>query len=76
MNSALEIRKYHLMERLMVISDDAIIEKLEAVIYFENASDLSSKEMISRMEISEQQIEEGIVVDHSEVKERLSRWLK
>ena len=76
MNSALDIRKYHLMERLMNISDDAIIKKLEAVIYFENTSDLSSKEMMGRVNISEQQIEDGIVVTHSKAKERLGKWLK
>lgn len=74
MDTSIELKKYHIMEYLMNISDLKLLEKVEKVIT-ESAS-LSKKEMLKGASIAEKQLADGDFKTNEQAKERLSKWIK
>lgn len=74
MDPSIELKKYHIMEYLMNISDLKVLEKVEKIIT--ESGNLSKKEMLERASIAEQQLVDGDVKTHEQAKERLSKWIK
>jgi len=74
MDSSLELKKFHIMENLMNVSDLKLLEKVEKLIT--ESGNLSKKEMIQRASIAEQQLADGKVKTNEQAKERLSKWMK
>ncbi len=74
MDSSLELKKFHIMEYLMNVSDLKLLEKVEKLIT--ESGNLSKKEMIQRASIAEQQLADGKVKTNEQAKERLSKWMK
>lgn len=74
MDSSVELKKYHIMEYLMNISDLNLLEKVEKMIT--ESGSISKKEMLKRASIAEKQLEEGNFKTNEQAKERLSKWIK
>ena len=74
MDSSVELKKYHIMEYLMNISDLKLLEKVEKMIT--ESGSLTKKEMLKRASIAEQQLVEGNFKTNEQAKERLSKWIK
>ena len=74
MNTSVELKKYHIMEYLMNISDINLLDKVEKMII--DSGELSQKEMNKRALIAEKQWETGEYKTNDQVKERLSKWIK
>lgn len=65
----LETRKYHLIEQVMLL-DERQLEKLENFLSQEAASELSAS-----LDRALQQVKEGKVTPHDEVRKRYEKWL-
>lgn len=74
MDTSLELKKYHIMEYLMNISDLKLLEKVEKLIV--SSQSISKKEMLKRAAIAEDQLKEGNYKTHDQAKERLSKWIE
>ena len=74
MDTSVELKKYHIMEYLMNISDLKLLEKVEKMIT--ESSSLSKKEMLKRASIAEQQLANGNYKTNEQAKERLAKWIK
>lgn len=74
MDASVELKKYHIMEYLMNVSDLKLLEKVEKLIT-ENGN-ITRKEMLTRAAIAEQQFNEGNFKTNEQAKERLSKWVK
>jgi ElaB/YqjD/DUF883 family membrane-anchored ribosome-binding protein len=74
MDTSVELKKYHIMEYLMNISDLKLLEKVEKMIT--ESGSLSKKEMLKRAAIAEQQLADGNYKTNEQAKERLSKWMK
>lgn len=74
MDTSVELKKYHIMEYLMNISDLKLLEKVEKMIT--ESGSLSKKEMLKRAAIAEQQLADGNYKTNEQAKERLSKWIK
>jgi len=74
METSLELKKYHILENIMSITDIKLLNRVEKVII--SSHNISEKEMVKRASIAEKQFEEGKYKTHSDVRERLDRWIK
>ena len=74
MDASVELKKYHIMEYLMNVSDLKLLEKVEKLIT-ENGN-ITRKEMLTRAAIAEQQFNEGNFKTNEQANERLSKWVK
>ncbi len=74
MDNSLELKRYHIMEYLMKITDINLLNKVERVIT-ENEI-VSEKEMITRASIAEKQLLEGNYKTHKEAIDKFEKWLK
>lgn len=74
MDTSVELKKYHIMEYLMNISDLKLLEKVEKMIT--ESGSISKKEMLKRAAIAEQQLADGNYKTNEQAKERLSKWMK
>jgi ElaB/YqjD/DUF883 family membrane-anchored ribosome-binding protein len=74
MDTSVELKKYHIMEYLMNISDLKLLEKVEKMIT--ESGSISKKEMLKRASIAEQQLADGNYKTNEQAKERLSKWMK
>ena len=74
MDTSVELKKFHIMEYLMNISDLKLLEKVEKMII--ESGSLSKKEMLKRASIAEQQLRKGNFKTNEQTKERLSKWVK
>ena len=61
----METAKYNSIKAIQTLSDDSSYDDIMERIYF-----------MQKVEAGLRDIEEGRVVSHEEVKERLSKWLK
>ena len=74
METSVELKKYHIMEYLMNITDLKLLNKVENLIA--DNQEMSKKEMIKRASIAEEQLANGDFKTHSQAKEQLGKWLK
>jgi len=74
MDNSLELKRYHIMEYLMKITDINLLNKVESIIT-ENEI-VSEKEMISRASIAEKQLLEGNYKTHDEAIDKFEKWMK
>lgn len=61
----METAKYNSIKAIQALSDDSSYEDIMERLYF-----------MQKVEAGLKDVEEGRVVSHEEVKERLSKWLK
>ena len=74
MDNSIELKRYHIMEYLMKITDIDLLEKVEKVIT--QNYNLSEKEIITRATISEEQLKKGQYKTHQQAVDRLQKWTK
>ena len=74
MASQLELRKYHLIEQLLSLSDIEVIKSIENTISnFKNNED---QVLQQRANIAEEQLNNKQFKIHAEAKVRLEKWAK
>lgn len=65
----IEIRKYQLIERVMTLNENQV-EKLESFLAQESATELSVS-----LDRALQQVKEGKVTPHTQVRKKYEKWL-
>ena len=77
----IQLRKLKVMEMLMQVRSEQLVERMEKLLekemivaYTTDGKPLTLKAYNKRLEKAEKQIQEGKVITHEELKERIKKW--